>query len=505
MTNRPGDVAPDRSGLVPVSGFWFWLILAVLFIGALTVRVYRLDMPPLDIHPTRQFHSALIAREMYLHSIDAPRSQQELAEAASEESIEPPIIEWLSVRGYLMVGHENLAIPRLISIFCWLAGGAFLFLAARQLTTVDEAVFAVSFYLLTPYAVRFSRVFQPEPMMLMLTLAAVWLLTRWGEQRSTARALAAGIAAILAVVVKPPSIFPILGIWAALLLLNRGKPRDLLKPDIVIFGTAVAIAVAYYAYDVLISGRLSSQVSVQFHPSFWGTTTHWAGWFQMIGRVFNHPAFIGAVLGTFIVQRRMLRFILVGWWLSYLIIGQVFSYAIATHDYYQILFIPLIGLGCAVFLAPTMKRLADVFPRKSVQGLLVVSMLVIACALRARDLRFGSDIVEAVNETLVADAREIGDVVDHSIRTTMLSEAYCGPIQYYGEVAGLCWPTADVIASTGLSAEDVFAEVVESSDYFVVTYAYEYARQTDLREILAAYPELKHTDRYIVYDLRTTE
>jgi hypothetical protein len=505
MSIKELDSTQDQSGLVPASGVWFWLILVVLFTGALAVRLYRLDAPPLDIHPTRQYHSALIAREMYLQAVDAPRFQQELAAASSEASIEPPINEWLSVRGYVITGQENLAIPRLISISCWLLGGVFLFLTARRLAGLDEAVFAVGYYLFMPYAVRFSRAFQPEPMMLMLTLATVWLVTRWLEKRSVARALTAGIAGMLAIVVKPPAMFPILGIAAALLLLNKFEVRSLLKPDVVVFGVAIAIAVAFYAYQVFISDRLSSQIGVQFQPSFWGTSTYWAGWFQMIGRVFSYPAFIGAVLGSFLVQRRMLKFLLVGWWVSYLVMGQVFSYAIATHDYYQVLFIPLIGLAFAVFLAPAIQRLAETFPRPHLRGLLVVSMLVLVCSLRARDLRFDSDVIEGLNSTLPADAREIGEAVQHSARTIMLSEAYCGPLLYHGELAGLCWPTADAIADMDMPISDVIADVSEEYDYFVVTYAYEYGRQDDLREALAAYPVIDQTDRYLVFDLRETE
>jgi hypothetical protein len=152
-----------------------------------------------------------------------------------------------------------------------------------------------------------------------------------------------------------------------------------------------------------------------------------------------------------------------------------------------------------------MGNLAATFPSPYLRGLIVICLLIVACALRARGLRFGNDIVEGVDEVLASDSREIGAAVKHSSRVIMLTEAYCGPLQFYGDIAGMCWPYADVMASQGLTADELLAEAAESNDFFVVTYAYEIGRQSDLREELAAYPEVLRSDRYIIYDLRTGE
>ena len=39
--------------------------LLVLFVAALTIRLYDLTDPPLDFHPTRQLLSAIKARAIY--------------------------------------------------------------------------------------------------------------------------------------------------------------------------------------------------------------------------------------------------------------------------------------------------------------------------------------------------------------------------------------------------------------------------------------------------------
>ena len=42
-----------------------WIIL---FAAALLLRLYRLEQPPLDFHPLRQYIGATVSRAMYLES-----------------------------------------------------------------------------------------------------------------------------------------------------------------------------------------------------------------------------------------------------------------------------------------------------------------------------------------------------------------------------------------------------------------------------------------------------
>ena len=42
------------------------ILLLVIFLGAFGLRMVDFDDPPLDFHPARQLHSALMARGFYL-------------------------------------------------------------------------------------------------------------------------------------------------------------------------------------------------------------------------------------------------------------------------------------------------------------------------------------------------------------------------------------------------------------------------------------------------------
>jgi len=91
-----------------------WLLaLSLLFIFGLglAVRFYDLQDPPMDFHPTRQFHSILMARGMYYQDLDdIPEWKRELAvqQWKSEGLIEPPFMEWLTAQTYKVTGQEAI-------------------------------------------------------------------------------------------------------------------------------------------------------------------------------------------------------------------------------------------------------------------------------------------------------------------------------------------------------------------------------------------------------------
>jgi hypothetical protein len=75
------------------------LFLLLLLVLGWAIRLYDLDEPPLDFHPTRQLFSALKARGIYYaaHPQLLPSWQLEFALQQSRElpTIEPEILEHL--------------------------------------------------------------------------------------------------------------------------------------------------------------------------------------------------------------------------------------------------------------------------------------------------------------------------------------------------------------------------------------------------------------------------
>ena len=157
------------------------LIRVILVVGFLLlgigVRLIDLSDPPLDFAATRQLHSLVLARGYY-YAMDVPSTQALPAEqrafgikAANNEAFdEPPILEHITAYVYAMAGKENFEIPRVMVSLLWVIGGIPLFLLMRKISSTNGAVFAMAFYELLPFGVIASRSFQPDPVMVTLTL-----------------------------------------------------------------------------------------------------------------------------------------------------------------------------------------------------------------------------------------------------------------------------------------------------------------------------------------------
>jgi hypothetical protein len=125
-----------------------WVVLHLLAAAAVLRVPLALD-PPLD-RPTRQYHSALIARGWYYENLDGvPADIRDIAVAngRAQGRIEPPFMEALTVLGYRAVGSEPWWVPRMIAATFWIAGSVALWLVGRRLGSAAGATVATAFYL----------------------------------------------------------------------------------------------------------------------------------------------------------------------------------------------------------------------------------------------------------------------------------------------------------------------------------------------------------------------
>jgi hypothetical protein len=100
-------------------------VAALLGLG-ITVRLFNLTNPPFDFHPTRQLHSAMIARGMYYaRASDAPEWRREMAvrQWQGREVVEPRILETIVAWGYLLAGGRVVDRPAPVIGF-WVLGGS---------------------------------------------------------------------------------------------------------------------------------------------------------------------------------------------------------------------------------------------------------------------------------------------------------------------------------------------------------------------------------------------
>ena len=202
---------------------FLWVVLLILFGLGFAIRMVDLTDPPLDFHPTRQLRSAIIARSMYYRSQpeeDSWQRQVALSQYTGEGIIEPLVMETIVANTYKVLGSDPVWVARIYSSLFWIIGGIGLYFLTSAMTSPDGGILATAYYLFVPFGIIASRSFQPDPLMVMLIILALWALYYWYRNPSWKTAALAGVLAGMALFVKAVALFPILFAFAGLIAVS---------------------------------------------------------------------------------------------------------------------------------------------------------------------------------------------------------------------------------------------------------------------------------------------
>lgn len=332
---------------------WPVIVLVSLLGAAAFARVYGVADALVSFHTSHQLDHATSTRATYddwVNPGSEPRRSAS-AESATEErrELEPPVLQSLVAAGYLAAGGENLVIARLLGALFWLIGGALLYALADMLFSPGPALIAAAYFLLLPYTVVASQAFQPDPLMIMLAIAGWFFIVRDDYSPTMGSAMLAGVAAGIAILVKPMCA-PILG----MLYLSIGLRRDgflglFRTPETYVTALfALAPSALYYLPELILRGELRAVFEGRIQPALWRTPEFWYGWRDQLFDVAYGP-YVPAVaaLALVLAPTGRARATLWGLTLGYLLYGLAFSSQIASHDAYQLQVLPIIGLGLA--------------------------------------------------------------------------------------------------------------------------------------------------------------
>jgi hypothetical protein len=487
------------------------MILGLLCLTALTIRLYRIDDPPLNFHETRQYRSLIIARVYYFdRSTSVPEWQRTVARASRQKQgiLEPPILEFLVSIGYQALGGERGWLAGVLSSVFWLIGGGFLYRIGERIAGADSALFSVGFYLLLPFAVVASRSFQPDPLMVMLMLASVLAIVRYHDAPSRSRLGIAALTSSAAFMVKPGSAFMIVGAFVALEILRHGVWSALTSRTTLVFiATMLVPTVLTYALAVASGRFLMGEATKTLLPQLWVSPFFWRSWLDNIGLTVGLIPFVMALLGTLLLDDGVPRALVTGLWIGYVTFGLALNYNFATHDYYQLPLIPIVGLCAGPVVALVINH--GVQRHRQVRwrvAVCIVLLLAVVLSLRIAKSRLSNpDVWHRVRTE-----QEIGDRVNHSTKTVFLSSDYGVPLEYHGLLSGAAWPLAAdlewerLAGVPTLTAEERFQARFsrESPEYFIVEDFRELERQPDLKQFLSNFPLLFRSDRYLVFGLQ---
>jgi hypothetical protein len=485
--------------------------LALLFIfgAALAIRLYDLTDLPLDFHPTRQLVSFIKARGLYYQTkpdgVSAAEVKTAIRFAKLKADIEPTVFENLVASTYRLTG-EQVWVPRMYSSLFWLIGGIFLFLIARDFVSFQGAVVSTTYYLMFPYAVLGSRSFQPDPLMLMLVLAFWWIFSRWVRIPSWSHAVLAGVLGGLAIFIKFSAAFFVIG-GALGLVFSRFTVREVFR-DVQVWVIALLGALPaalYLLYGIFIRGDLASQFSGRFVPALLFNPYNYLQWEVKMSMAAGGVFVMLGLLSLFLNQDRQLRIFLYGLWGSYILFGLFFNYHIATHDYYHLPLVPIVGLSLAPLGDWFFTRVSEANLQRGTR-IAVYVILLFGLFSVTWDVRNQMKAVDYRSQA--AMWAEIGEQIGEDASVIALTENYGSRLEYWGWKGSVAWPyvgDAGYVNVRGgvLTFDDLFDRRASKMTYFLVTDFDEFDRQPELKErLFSDYPLSFEEDGYLIFDLQ---
>ncbi len=489
------------------SQWLWWAIIIFAVILGITVRFYDLTDAPLDFHPTRQLHSALIARGMYYENLeDAPTWKREMAVSQwkSEGLIEPQIMERLTALTYQIIGSEQLWAARVWSIFFWIIGGVFLFLLAREIAGLEGAAIATVYFFLWPYAVIASRAFQPEPLMVAMILIGLWAAVRWTKKPNFVNAITAGIFCGLGIYIKSVSVFFIAPALAGLVLSNYSFKKAIRNRQIWIIGILSILPYAlYHLYGVYILKLLGEQFSLRFFPALWTDPAFYLRWIGELSHVIGLEIFLVALAGSLIFPEKKVAGLFIGLTIGYLFYGFTFSYHVSTHDYYHLPLMVQVPLGLALVFNALVHAIEN--ERIKFSRLIISLVLVLFMALKTWDARVTLKRTDYRAE--IVFWQNLGKELGNDKHITGLLSDYGYRLSYWGWMKVTPWMQMMDINLRELAGEPIdFQATLDQNlvgkDLFVVTLMDEFAGQPELKKFMDSnYRVIKDTPETIIYDL----
>lgn len=485
------------------SFFWFLTILVVLL--GTCIRVYDLSDAPLDFHPTRQLHSALMARGMYyqLTGANDAKALQAVEQWKLEGLIEPPIMEWLTAFGYRLVGAVDLRIPRLIAIAFWLCAAVLLAVTIKDQQDAKAALIGISFFLFYPYGIIASRSFQPETLLVFFLAFFLLAILQWDKKRTWCWAVFAGLLGGLAIFVKTVAVFFIAGMWLGWLLSEKNWKTAFKESRLWVALLLTVLPYAFYFfYGIWFDTGLAGQFSLRFFPSLWTDIAFYLRWLSNVRRVIGIEWLAAGLLGILLLDKKSTRTILLGGLLGYILLGFALPHHISTHDYYHLPLFLFVAFGVGSLFHTLWGWI------KGKDRLLQAAFWLILCTL------FGVYAMDARSTLNKEDYRseashweEVGALFDPQDKVVALSQDYSYRLAYWGWINPRNWPTLEDIAlrqTAGQEVElnDYFQDYTSGYDYFLVTDFEEWTRQPQLAEWLQQnFALISDAPDYLLYDL----
>jgi hypothetical protein len=245
-------------------------------------------------------------------------------------------------------------------------------------------------------------------------------------------------------------------------------------------------------------------------PEYWSRPEFVTGWRDTMLRVVGGPyVVVVALLGLLLAPPGRARVALWALLAGYIAYGFAFPYHIATHDYYHLQLLPILGLAFAALFQRAYAAVPSLEKQWVALAAAVCALVLVPVTVRA----IQTDVWPRTHGTGERDPRyvAIGELVKHSTRVVYLDpNKYGSELEFDGEIAGWLWPSQTDLRRARRRGRPPFdwkaefdARRSQGAEFFVSVPAVELTQQRKLINYLDEhYKKIAETPQYVVYDLR---
>jgi hypothetical protein len=353
---------------------FFWksehIILSLIIVLAFILRFYKIDSPLADWHSWRQADTSAVTRIFINEKIDLFHPKyDDLSSIPSGKPnpqgyrfVEFPIFNFISAIIYQTSDRFEIEIlERLVSIFFSLISIIFIYKITSKFLDQKTALLASFFFAVLPFNIFYSRSILPEPMMVTLSLISIYFFTLWLEddlKLGSKYFLLCSLFASLSLLIKPFVLF--LSFPLIYLFFKKYQFRIYRVPQIILFIVCACLPFFLWRWwmrqfpeGIPASDWLFNAENIRFKGAFF----YWL-FADRFGRlILGYWGLLLLLLGLLVKPTKKEGLFFLTWFTGILAYFFVIAKGNVTHDYYQIIAIPIISIflakGSILLLSPS--------------------------------------------------------------------------------------------------------------------------------------------------------
>ncbi len=460
------------------------IILVLIFLLGFLFRLYRINFPLADWHSWRQTDTAAVSYRFKKEGInllkpkyfDISNIQSGKFNPEGYRMVEFPLFNFFhfltdKILRFLPLTFEGAG--RLVSIFCSMSSGLFLYLLLKQITNKKIAFWSLFLFMFLPFNIFYSRVILPEPLLVCLSLSASYIFYQYLKKDNLLLLILFTFFTSASFLVKPTAVFFYLPL---VYLTVKEYKKDLKKYILPAFLSILAVApfllwrswIKNYpegipAYTWLLNGD-----GIRFRPAFF----RWI-FAERLGKLIL--GYYGLFfLGLGLTHVKKYRYPIL-FFLSFILYITIFATGNVRHDYYQIIVVPSLVTVMAVGLA---RYLISYY-----KALIAVIFLIFTLAFSFYEVKGFFNIN---NPAIVKAGKAVQEKVPED---ALVIAPYNGDTAFLYQTKRRGWPI-------GFEIQD---KIKKGADYYVsVNY------DDEARDLISKYQVIEQTKDYVIINLRST-